>query len=300
MWYSINRGWNFDRSLKFALLDRVCSRDFQEHIWSMPLVSGSNIVIGGGGASSSGNLYVLDTSCNIVKTISFSGHLKEGYLADVDDNGNLDWVGGLTQPNGENFAVVVMDIFVDPSPTTSTLPLGTLSDIAGKNNVRSIIPARLGGTAYGVFIETSQYQADNYRQSFLSVVKLSNLYLVGRINLEGWNFSSAVAGDFDSASGTEEIIVGLWSGGEKNPIYIIDLEKVSLREEIKTALKTGETVGSHALSVYNIDSQDYLELLVGGNKGCFYVFEIMDKRSRQSVYSNHYRRDQNLNAVFPP
>ncbi len=23
MWYSINRGWNFDRSLKFALLDRA-------------------------------------------------------------------------------------------------------------------------------------------------------------------------------------------------------------------------------------------------------------------------------------
>ncbi len=23
MWYSINRGWNFDRGLKFALLDRT-------------------------------------------------------------------------------------------------------------------------------------------------------------------------------------------------------------------------------------------------------------------------------------
>ncbi len=26
MWYSINRGWNFDRSLKFALLDRASPR----------------------------------------------------------------------------------------------------------------------------------------------------------------------------------------------------------------------------------------------------------------------------------
>ncbi len=25
MWYSINRKWNFDRGLKFALLDRVLS-----------------------------------------------------------------------------------------------------------------------------------------------------------------------------------------------------------------------------------------------------------------------------------
>jgi len=298
MWYSINRGWNFDRSLKFALLDRVCSRDFQEHIWSMPLVSGSNIVIGGGGASSSGNLYVLDTSCNIVKTISFSGHLKEGYLADVDGDNQLDWVGGLTQPSGANYAVVVNNIFGTHSQ--STVHLGTLSEIAGKNNVRSIIPARIGGDLYGIFVETSQLQADGYRKSFLSVVKLSNLGVLGRIELVGWNFSSAVAGDFDSAQGTGEIIVGLWSGGEKNPIYIIDLERVSLREEIKSALKTGETVGSHALSVYNIDSQGYLELLVAENKGCFYVFEIMDKRSRQSVYSNHYRRDRNLNAVFPP
>ncbi len=26
MWYSINRGWNFDRSLKFALLDRALTK----------------------------------------------------------------------------------------------------------------------------------------------------------------------------------------------------------------------------------------------------------------------------------
>ncbi|MCS7213950.1 MAG: PQQ-binding-like beta-propeller repeat protein [Candidatus Calescibacterium sp.] len=282
----------------------VCSRVFAEHIWSIPLIHPSGIVIGGGGNDSSGNLYVLDSSCNIVKTISFAGHLKEGFLADVNGDNNVDWVGGLTQPNGANYVVLVSNIF--GAHVTSTFHLGTLSDIPGRNTIRGIVPAFIGGVTYAVFVETAQLRADNYWKSFLNVVRFSSLSIIrvgSRFEVRGWEYAFPVVGDFDGARGDREIIIGLMDGADESPFYVFDVgsatERADLRE--RSALRQGEGIGSFGLSVTDIDSNQRLDLMVSGDKGCFYVFEIKysGRANRNGIADvPHFRRDNTLNAVW--
>ncbi|MCX7733897.1 MAG: hypothetical protein N2254_03890, partial [bacterium] len=279
----------------------VCSRDFAEHIWSIPLVttySGSiYIVIGGGGNDSGGNLYVLNSSCNIVKTISFAGHLKEGFLADVNIDGNMDWVGGLTQPNGANYAVFVSNIF--GAHTTSYVLLGVLSSIAGRNTIRGPIPVDADGNGSfesAFFAETAQSQSDVVRWSYVSVVNFSTQTIRWRNLLNVWVYSNPVAGDFDGMGTRREVLVGGLNGAERETIFMFDALLGVTKLFYPLALREYETVGAFGLYIDDIDNDGRMELLVAGDKGCFYSFELGARKWQLDV--KHFRRNQLLNGVW--